>query len=315
MAIFGEAFVPNETELILLREGNDWDVFLNYFFAVFFIFCFIIGILLNPFIIAYHAQQKRTFAKVLFLLVSSMDLFKSLYFPLVLAPKLLSPLGEGDYYYTDNMTTVLWTAYLNNFIFEIVWFEMDVAVILGLARYFSITRPMSQSRIRNIGFSVVLLFSLPKFFAGPIYAMFFVKDRVYFRIFDSIVTESFIGPLSYYFAFWMLLFIVAGGISTILTTLHLMKCDTASSEVSHQNVRRGILSLIAMSLFNLLLLVLMVCYEIHVHLTTWDTPTTASDFLLFGVAFGIPLSQSLFNSLSFLLISTPFRDFVKRCSL
>ena len=192
---------------------------------------------------------------------------------------------------------------------------MDVAVILGISRYFSITRPMSQSRIRNIGFSVVLLFSLPKFFAGPIYTMFFVKNRVYFRIFDSIVTESFIGPLSYYFAFWMLLFIVAGGISTILTILHLMKCDTASSEVSHQNVRRGILSLIAMSLFNLLLLVLMVCYEIYVHLTTWDTPTTASDFLLFGVAFGIPLSQSLFNSLSFLLISTPFRAFVNRCSL
>ena len=131
MAIFGEAFVPNETELILLREGNDWDVFLNYFFAVFFIFCFIIGILLNPFIIAYHAQRKRTFAKFLFLLVSSMDLFKSLYFPLVLAPKLLSPLGEDDYYYTDDMTTVFWTAYLNNFIFDIVWFEMDVAVILG----------------------------------------------------------------------------------------------------------------------------------------------------------------------------------------
>ena len=159
MAIFGKAFLLNYTtgKDILLREGNNWDVFLNYFFAVFFIFCFIIGILLNPFIIAYHAQQKRTFAKFLFLLVSSMDLFKSLYFPLVLVPKLLSPIGKEDYYYNWDLTSVPWTSHLNKVLALLSMYEIDVLVVLCIVRYNSVVNPLSSSRVRNIVLSSILI--------------------------------------------------------------------------------------------------------------------------------------------------------------
>ena len=318
MAIFGKAFRPNYTtgKDILLREGNDWDVFLNYFFAVFFIFCFIIGILLNPFIIAYHAQQKRTFAKFLFLLVSSMDLFKSLYFPLVLVPKLLSPLGEQDYYSTNDLTTVSWTSHLNSFISAFLGFEMDAMVVLNVSRYFSITRPLSSSMKRNIVLSAVLLFfflnKLAKFLS-----LFFYEDILYSRIYDCIVSKQLFGTsYSLFRCFVFVLSTTVGGIFIYFTVLYLKNSDTASSEISSRNVRRGIASLVAMSVFNVFLLLLSVAFYIAMHIlkeSDWIAHSTTFDCIQFLVFYGSPLSQSVFNVLSILVICTSFRDFVKKC--
>ena len=318
MAIFGKAIELNYTtgKDILLREGNNWDVFLNYFFAVFFIFCFIIGILLNPFIIAYHAQQKKTFAKFLFLLVSSMDLFKSLYFPLVLVPKLLSSLGEDDYYYNWDLSTVSWTSHLNSFISASLWFEVDVMVVLNVSRYFSITRPLSSSMKRIIILSAVLLFFLLNRLATFL-SLFFYEDVLYNRIYDCIVSKQLIGTsYSIFRSIVYFLSSTVGGIFIYLTVLHLKNSDTASSEVSTQNVRRGIASLVAMSVFNVFLLLFSVGYYVAMYLlkeSDWIAHSTTFDFVQFLAFYGSPLSQSVFNSFSILVICTSFRDFVKIC--
>ena len=306
--------VPGVGERVF-REGNNWDVLLNYFFAVFFIFCFVIGILLNPFIIAYHAQQKRTFAKFLFLLVSSMDLFKSLYFPLVLVPKLLSPLGEEDYYYNWDLTNVSWTAYLNNFLLVLNWFEVDVLIVLNVTRYFSFTRPLSSTLKRNIVLVAVLLFHFLNRLTTFI-GLFFFPDILYSRIYGCVVPKGAIGTLSIFRCVIFVFSTTVGGIFIYLTVLYLKNSDTASSEISSRNVRRGIASLVAMSVFNVLILAFSVCYFIALHIlknSNWIYQSTFFDFIQFMALYGIPLSQSVFNSLSILAICTAFRDFVKKC--
>ena len=317
MAIFGRVMwvVPGVGERVF-REGNNWDVFLNYFFAVFFIFCFIIGILLNPFIIAYHAQQKRTFTKFLFLLVSSMDLFKSLYFPLVLVPKLFSPLAEDDYYYNWDLTNVSWTAYSNNFFLCLIFFEVDVLIVLNVARYFSFTRPLSSTLKRNIVLIAVLLFHFLNRLTTFL-GLFFFQDILYSRIYDCVVPKGAVGTLSIFRCVIFVLSTTVGGIFIYLTVCHLKNSDTASSEVSNRNIRRGIASLVAMSVFNVFILALSVCYYTAMHIlksSDWIVQdSTFFDFIQFMVPYGIPLSQSVFNSLSILVICTSFRDFVKKC--
>ena len=93
MAIFGTAVMLNGTKTTVLKEGNHWDKFLNNFFAGFCLFCLVIGIVLNPFIIVYHAQQRRTLSKLLFLTISSIDQFRLLY--------TLSDIIITDYILTD----------------------------------------------------------------------------------------------------------------------------------------------------------------------------------------------------------------------
>ena len=299
----------------IYREGNNWDVFLNYFFAVFFIFCFIIGILLNPFIIAYHAQQKRTFAKFLFLLVSSMDLFKSLYFPLVLVPKLISPLGEDDYYYTKDSKLISWTAYSNSFFLYLLMFELDLLVVLSATRYFCITRPLSSSGKKNIIFSLVLVISLLMHLSLPV--MIFFIDFLYIRVIDSIVMTdpnyALLGLCSIFG--WSCLSISAGIYFLIQTILHLKNSDTASSDTSRENIRRGIVFLIAMSLFNVLVILSNAAHNIVLIVlekSDWNTHTTFLDFIQFENVYFIPIIQSSYNSLTFLIICSAFRDFAKK---
>ena len=47
MAIFEKAVMLNGKKETLLREGNELNVFLNYFFAICFKICFAIGIMLH----------------------------------------------------------------------------------------------------------------------------------------------------------------------------------------------------------------------------------------------------------------------------
>ena len=184
----------NGSSTTLLREGNNWDVFLNYFYAIFFILCLLIGVVLNPFIIVYHAKQKKTFAKFMFLLVSSIDQFKLIYFPLILVPKLLSPLEDKDYYITYNPTSVPWTAYTNCFVVFFVWFETDALVILSVSRYLSIAHPMSKFKRKNCFLATVLLLSCLKWISASIGIQFLQKELLYSRIYDALAYTTYTGP-------------------------------------------------------------------------------------------------------------------------
>ena len=311
----------NQTKYVL-REGNDWDVFLNYFFAVFFIFCFIIGILLNPFIIAYHAQQKRTFAKFLFLLVSSMDLFKSLYFPLVLVPKLLSSLGEEDYYINDDLTTVSWTSHLNTILAPLSNFEIDVLVVLYVVRYHSVVNPLSSSRVRNmILLSLLVLNSVLKI-TMP-FLPYFLEPMVHMRILDSMIindpeyTYEVALPLAYVSFGSNSILLLIGGAYTILTIQYLKNSDTASSEASRINIRRGTISLVAMNLFNMVLIISNLGHGLSLlinHTNDQDgwSFSTGFDFIQFANFYFTPVIQSAFNAVSFLFICSSFRIYAMK---
>ena len=324
MAIFGKALALNYTtgKDILLREGNNWDVFLNYFFAVFFIFCFIIGILLNPFIIAYHAQQKRTFAKFLFLLVSSMDLFKSLYFPLVLVPKLLSPLGEEDYYYTMDSKLISWTAYSNTFLRSVNLFEIDVLVVLCVVRYKNLVSPLSSSRARNLAFSLFLAFDLLRIISIDCLLNFVREPIGYYRIMDSMLSfdqqhlNGVLLPVSHAFLAITCIFLLIGGTYTVLTIIYLRNFNTASSDTSRKNVRTSVISLVAMNVFNILVIITMITHgtvllihdkNIKMGLLFYST---ADDFFQFANLYFTPLIQSTFNASSLLFICSSFKDFL-----
>ena len=322
MAIFGQVAVKHYNWTEVYREGNGWDVFLNYFFATFLVFCLIIGIFLVPFIIAYHSKQTKTLARILFLLVSSIDQFKSLYFPLVLLPKLLS--DDLDYYFKMDPTTSLpWTAHANSFLLYLAAFEMNVLVVLGVARYMSVARPLSSARKRNAVFSVVTALSFLFWGSLPLLA-YLQKPLGYWRLTDAVVpmNETYhdkIGvPLFYAHIFISCLLSFIGGTFTVLTIHHLKNSDPASSDISSRNIRKGIISLIAMSAFNVFLLLCDVGYSIAFHQldqANWTMYSTGLDFVQFGCVHGVLLIQSTFNSLSFLLICNSFQDFLKKLLL
>ena len=318
MAIFGKAstILSNQTEVIF-RERNNWDVFLNYFFAVFFIFCFIIGILLNPFIIAYHAQQKRTFAKFLFLLVSSMDLFKSLYFPLVLVPKLLSPLGDEDYYYIREYSSIPKMAYFNSLVASLFWIETDILVVLSVSRYFSISRPLEVAPKRNAVLLFLIILSASHWCTSSIPT--FVKEHMYMRVIDQVFSLNAVSVTS--ITIWFVksivrcLILITGVTFTALTIIELKKSNTVASEISDANVRRGVISLVTISVFNLFVLVFVITQNIILFFMAkshWQIYTTGIDLVIFLMAYGISLVQSIFNSVSFFAISLSFKNFLKK---
>ena len=316
MAIFGKALAVNGSEVTFLREGNDWDVFLNYFFAVFFLFCFALGVFVNPFIIVYHTKQKKSYAKFLFLIVSSIDQFKLLYSPVILLPKLLSPLDEEDFYINYTPKSLPWTVYTKNFYGCFVWFEMDVLVVLSVSRYITLTRPLSSSGKRNFVFSAVLLVCLLKWVSS--FATVHIDNNIshYHRLSGTISFTSFQG-LSYILGGSTCVILVIGVIFTALTIQFLKSSDTIPSEISSQNIRRGIIFLIATSLFNVIVLISCITFQIIQSLRLEKNRSdryysTKWDLLLFSVIYGIPTSQSVFNSVSFMFISCEFREFVKR---
>ena len=320
MAIFGKAVMLNGSKTTLLRHGNDCDVFLNYFHAILFILCLAIGIMLNPFIIAYHARQKRTFAKFLFLIVSSMDQLKLLYLPLMLIPKLLSPLEDEDYFIIFNPKSVPWTAYPNYYLIFFVWFEADVLVILSVSRHISIAHSFSFGQTKNAVFSALLFLSFLKWVGIPTHFNLFQKILLYCRLYDSITYTKFVGAFSYVMVGSTILFLIIGVIFVALTIIYLKNADTASSDISDRNTKRGINFLIATSLFNIIVLILCVTFTIALNLELFTEYsekrtygyTTWLDLFHFGVVYGTPMSQSVFNSISFLCISKSFREFLSR---
>ena len=319
MAIFGKASLVRSNQIeVIFREGNNWDVFLNYFFAVFFIFCFLIGILLNPFIIAYHAQQKRTFAKFLFLLVSSMDLFKSLYFPLVLVPKLLSPLGEEDYYYIKEYSSIkIAYSYINSVVASLFWIETDILVVLSVSRYFSISRPLEVAPKRNAVLLFLIILSALYWATSsvPIY----VKEHMYMRVLDQVISHDARSVTS--IILWCVksiircLILITGVTFTNLTIVELRKSNTVSSQISDTNVRTGVVSLVTISVFNVFVLLFVIVQNVvlfYMGKSHWQIYSTGIDLVTFLMAYGMSLIQSTFNSVSFFAISLSFKKFLKK---
>ena len=210
-------------ETVLLRDGNDWDVFLNYFFATFFIFCFVIGFVLNPLVIVYHTKQKRTFANYLFLIISSIDQFKLLFSPLMLVPKLLSPLGDEDYFIILSPQWISRIIYFTSLIEFFYSIEVDALVMLNASRFLSVACPFLSSRRKKIVLLSVFVFSLLRWLSSLISVNFFREIFRYNRIGDSFSFTHYDGPELYIDGGLDCLFVAIGAIFVALTIHYLKK--------------------------------------------------------------------------------------------
>ena len=332
MAIFGKAVgrLPcnwDECQDIMndkvIREGNNWDIFLNYFLiALLFMCCLLIGIVINPFIILYHSKQNRSFANILFLLISSIDQIKSIYFPFVLLPRLLSPQDDQDFYYIFSPTSIHWTSYLNQIFFRLGGIETEMLIVLCVVRYLAIRRPLTAATKRNVASSSVLLILLV-FRVAFIFSGYYHKPLGYSRITDFVTSmdkeyvTGLMSLLNYIANSLQCLFLLIGGFVSGLTIILLKNSDTAASDASARNIRRGIVAIVAMNVFNILVISSILGMSITIYnLDRRDKGgsikhTTAMDFIMFTYIYGIPLIQSAFNSISFLIISSSFKVFVK----
>ena len=251
-----------------------------------------------------------------------MDLFKSLYFPLVLAPKLLSPMGEEDYYINGNLTTVSWTSHSNTFLIPFSMSEIDVLVVLCVVRYNSVVHPLSSNRVRNmLLLSILILNSVLNITMASI--PYFHEPMVYMRILDSMIisdqeySNTVALPLAYIILGFNCTLLLVGGVYTILTIKYLKNSDSASSEASRINIRRGIMSLVAMNLFNIILIISNLGHGIYLLINHTNNQdgwlfSTGGDFLQFANFYFTPVIQSAFNVISFLFICGSFRTFVMK---
>ena len=311
MAIFGNATVRNNDTIFLLRDGNDLDVFFNYFFTALFICCLIIGITLYPFIIWYHSTQKKSLPTILFLLISSIDLFKSVYSPIALVPKLLSSVHNSPFYIIINPSSISWTSYANSAISTVCDMEIDLLILLCVLRYIHIKYPFVSTSKRNIVCAFFFMVGLLKISSRIIEVQW--KPVAYFRIFNGVSTANV--PVARTLPLIGLslncLLLVFGGLFSTITIIHLKNADTASSEVSSRNIDKSIQAIVAMNIFNVLILVVNVGYSIYLNTFNNDNLSSLGDFVEFTNCHGLPLLQSSFNSVSFLLISSSFKVFVR----
>ena len=306
---------------VILREGNDWDIFLNYFFALLFICCLLIGVSVNSLIILYHSKQNRSFANILFLLISSIDLIKSVYFPLVFIPKLLSPQDDDEYFLDSKLTSIPWTSYTNHLVLSAIGIEINLLIVLCGARYFTFKYPLSDSRKRNVVFSSVLVANTLNSVAWN-FIVYFYEPFTHSKLHDFVISMDIkyitgtVIPLWYTGVCLQCMYLLAGGVFSGLTIVHLKNSDTAASEASTRNIRKGIVAIVAMNEFNAFVILSYVAMSIILHEMNKDwrnvKHSTLSDFIQFTSAYGIKLIQSAFNSVSFLISCSSFKEFVKK---
>ena len=299
------------------RDAKCWDVVVNYFFALLFISCLIVGVLVNPFVLWYHSRQSTSFAKVLFLLISFIDQIKSLYFPLVFVPKLLSLQNDNDYYYDQDLSSTSWTSYSNSIVSILGSFEKDLLVVLCVSRHITLRNPLSSAQKRNAVFSAVLSLCFLYKTCLPILG-YLHKPLGYMRLVDSVLSMNVayierysIIKLNVQNALDCLLLLIAG-LFNGLTIFHLKNSDAAASNSSTRNIRRGIIAILAMNVFNAFALLSNVTFSILIYFMNkadWHKfqYSTCSDAIQFTNAYGVVLIQSAYNSMSFLFICSSFR--------
>ena len=339
----GTCFYHTNTETLYCkqrtREVNDWDVFLNYFFAVLFMICFLVGVIIDPLIILYHSKQKTTFAKVLFLMISVIDLIRSIYFPVVLVPKLLSPIRfsenstledleyVGDLYYYEP-DSINWTYHANVIVFFLLDFQHEILTTLCVSRYFTFRNPLYTAK--KIIFTLCALIIGTFIVNGALLILEYSHGSfgcvtIAHQVISTNLKEYSEKNLTLIVLAKTMqcIFLVIGCVFSGLTILHLKRSDTAACESSEKNVRKGIVAIVAMNVFNIFVIfvavwntILALGFSKKLESASKDghfeAYSTWEDFLIFGGVYGMALAQSAFNALSFLLICNSFRDFIRK---
>jgi hypothetical protein len=151
---------------------------------------------------------------------------------------------------------------------------------------------------------------------------YFFRPLGYMKLYDFVVSANIkyieiVLPLSKYATGGVqCIFLLIGALFSGLTILHLKNSDTAVSDASTRNIRKGIIAIVTMNMFNVFVILSAVGMTIVLH-QMGKKPSkiicsTISDFVQFTNVYGIPMSQSAFNSLSFLAISSSFKVYFKK---
>ena len=322
MAIFGEVktwVYPNFK--IWYKPTSSWDIFFNYFFAVLFILVFLTG-LLQPVIVYYHSKQKRTIANILFLCISILDTFKSLYFPVWLVPRLLSPTDEIGPYVQYGYKG--WFGLMNS-VLAFVPVQLSYALLLLLCgfRYLIMLSSMNP----NLNLRPVKIISPFLCLAGPVslvgyWAWGLVKYKNRGFAFVRITQTAFPADVE-----WMLgsndflhascgayfFMIVLSVIFSVLNAQYLMKSIGATPcEAANNDLKRSVACILVMNLFSTIVAVLNICWLVYqIQYSMYRAFPTYLDVLRFTAMYGFPLTQASFNAISFTVISSSFRSFVR----
>ena len=277
---------------------------------------------MNPFIIWYHSRQKKSFTTILFLSVSIIDQIKSICLPLVFIPKLFSPLKDNDYYYDQDLSSFPWTSYSNEFILVLAVIEADLLIVLCITRYMTLKDPLAPARKRNKIFSA-LLFVHFLCIVCHLVSKYFYKPLSHMRLFDLVVSMNIeyadisVEIILHILNVFSCLLLLVASIFCGLTIVHLKNSNTAASNTSARNIRRGIAAILAMNFFNVFAIFSAVVFSIYIHIlattpkSNWKSYSTTSDIIQFTNAYVVTLTQSAFNSISFLCICSSFRMCVK----
>ena len=224
------------------------------------------------------------------------------------------------YYYDQDLSSVPWSSYSNEFILVLGFIEEDLLIVLCITRYMTLKDPLASARKRNKIFSA-LLFVHFLCIVCHVVSKYFYKPLYYMRLLDLVVSRNleYIG-ISVKIVYILnslscLLLLVASFYCGLTIIVHLKNSNTAASNTSARNIRRGIAAILAMNFFNVFAIFSAVVFSIYLHIlakSNWESHSTTYDIIQFTNAYLVTLTQSAFNSiLSFLCICSSFRMCVK----
>ncbi|XP_063684637.1 uncharacterized protein LOC134818871 [Bolinopsis microptera] len=324
MGIFGEIRIPtstNTTDLTLIRDTNNYDIFLNYACAVHGITAFLIGLTLTPLILYYHSVQQRSLAVILFLCISSLDLARSIYSPIILVPKLLS----RDLPHYLELDYKGWVGYVNNMFPLLMEIEFILLVALCTVRYVGVRYPQKSLRPISLITIATVVLRVLFFLAGAISKWVF---RPLFKVRHSQLVFSMnekyalrVTLVTLYVKYIMIgLVLIYGMVISVMTIryLNILKKTTAASKIASTRNRKSINIIVIMNTFSGFVTLGITIHAVNLILNPVKRYSTADNFISYGVVHGLPLSQSIFNSVSFVCVSSSFRRFLlklKRGSL
>ena len=319
MGLFGKIMVPkNESGHIvyhLLRETNNFDSFLNYACAVHGILAFLLGLLLSPLILYYHSHQQRSVATVLFLGIASLDLVRSIYLPSLLVPKLLS--SDLDPFWEANYTG--WAGHVTSFVPLLTEVEFLLLVALCTVRYQGVRfphkplGPVASATVIIVILRIILyiLGFVAKWLNRP-----FSKVRITQVTFtmDQNYNNRVAVVLAYCSDIAIGLILMYGIVISVLTVKYLNTLNkiTVGSKTANARNRKSITIIVVMNAFSGVVALTTLAQAISLIIRSGEMFSTMDNLRTYAVIHGMPLSQSIFNSVSFVCVSSSFRKFVRR---
>ena len=300
MAIFGNATImlqipSGDPVRYELRPATSADTALNYFFAILFILFFLIGVLISPLTSLFSFRQSANPSNSILFLVSLLDHIKLVYFPLVLIPKLLAP--QLDLYLKSG--DMGWVAHVNTVLLAVTSIEVFVIVLMSVVRYVSAKYSSLPPPFLYIASYIVVLFVLVM---SSVHIFLFDLDKALlakFRITQEIITpyeefkDNVYGPQNKCKLVVLVIFLVLGVISGVLTTLRLVKKREFPD-------RELLLCTLLMNLWNIVVMAVLVAYILVLSARSkLEVPpcTVGHDFFVFSATYGFPLTQSVINTL------------------